>query len=451
MRHQDASLRRGPAPLLKAATVAVGVAAVLIGSGPAFAVAQEVPSPSDSARFAEADSIRASFDRPPQKPGTDWVDVAQFPLWLIGLPFRIIIVSLAEIAGEFTKAREPGFMTKGLDKLHGAGISPGFATEMGPNAGFALGFYMSTLDPVYAAAGWSFNGSQIYRGGVQLGEETNGFAAELAWKRYAQARFFGIGPNTDERFETRYRRDFWDSDTRFTISRAKFSGALGLGFESNEVSPASGGGRPPIDEFFNPDSLYGATQPTKYVHGEMAVTLDLRRDHEFQQRGWLLRAHWFPYFGVSGTDSDFQRLRGEAFAYLPANVRQNLAFRVRADLTVGEKGGGAPFFHLAELGGTESLRAFPDGRFRDNDALVFNLEWRYEIWRELQERSRVETFLFWDEGAVADKLSNVSLSDFHSSFGVGFRVVSGQGLSSVVYVAFGSEGIRPAVAATVPF
>jgi outer membrane protein assembly factor BamA len=82
---------------------------------------------------------------------------------------------------------------------------------------------------------------------------------------------------------------------------------------------------------------------------------------------------------------------------------------------------------------------------------VFNLEWRYEIWRELQERSRVETFLFLDEGAVADELSRVSLPDFRSSFGVGFRVVSGQGLSSVVYVAFGAEGVRPAVAATVPF
>ena len=435
---------------LRSGTAAAWFAA-LVTFGPPPASAQQTPAPSDSARFAVADSIRSSFDRPPPKPGTDWVDVAQFPLWLIGLPFRIIIVSLSEIAGQFTKAQEPGFLAKGLETLHGAGISPGFATEMGPNAGFALGFYMSTYDPVYAAAGWSFNGSQTYRAGVQLGEQMNGLTGEVSWRRYSQARFYGIGPDTDERFETRYRRDFWDNDARFTLTRSKFEGALGVGFESNEVSPASGGGRPPIDEFFDPESLYGATQPTRYVRGELALTADLRRDHEFQQRGWLLRVNWFPYFGVSGTDSNFHRLRGEALAYLPANVRQNLAFRVRADLTVGERGGGAPFFHLVELGGSGSLRAYPDGRFRDNDALVFNLEWRYEIWRELQERSRVETFLFLDEGAVADELSRVSLPDFRSSFGVGFRVVSGQGLSSVVYVAFGAEGVRPAVAATVPF
>ena len=132
-------------------------------------------------------------------------------------------------------------------------------------------------------------------------------------------------------------------------------------------------------------------------------------------------------------------------------MRQNLAFRVHAEWTVLERGEGVPFFHLSEVGGTESSRAFPDGRFRDKDALIFNLEWRYEIWRELQERSRVETFIFLDVGAVAAELNRVSLSDFRSSIGAGFRIVSQAGLSNVVYVAFGKDGVRPAVAATVPF
>jgi len=44
--------------------------------------------------------------------------------------------------------------------------------------------------------------------------------------------------------------------------------------------------------------------------------------------------------------------------------------------------GHAPFFNLAQLGGTKRLRGYPDGKYRDKHLLLAQAEWRFPIfWR----------------------------------------------------------------------
>ena len=56
-------------------------------------------------------------------------------------------------------------------------------------------------------------------------------------------------------------------------------------------------------------------------------------------------------------------------------------------------GQGVPFYHLASLGSERGGRAYHQLRFRDLAMAAFMLEWRWEVWRELHERSRIEDLL----------------------------------------------------------
>lgn len=63
------------------------------------------------------------------------------------------------------------------------------------------------------------------------------------------------------------------------------------------------------------------------------------------------------------------------------------------------------------------------GTLRTPDMASLSAEWRYEIWRELHDRMRLEGFVFGDEGAVARRLDEVASSDWRPSFGAGLRLV----------------------------
>ncbi len=69
-------------------------------------------------------------------------------------------------------------------------------------------------------------------------------------------------------------------------------------------------------------------------------------------------------------------------------------------------------------------------------------EWRYEVWRELHERGRVESFLLMDTGTVGRKFSRMSLSDLRWSFGFGARLVWGAEVRWLGALAFGKDGAR---------
>ncbi len=104
--------------------------------------------------------------------------------------------------------------------------------------------------------------------------------------------------------------------------------------------------------------------------------------------------------------------------------------------------GGVPFTHLASLGDKQGGRAYKRDRFRDRDLLALMSEWRYEVWRELHNRGRVEGFVFADAGSVDHRLADISLSQLRGSYGFGFRVLWDSQLRGITYLAIGGEGVR---------
>ncbi len=109
------------------------------------------------------------------------------------------------------------------------------------------------------------------------------------------------------------------------------------------------------------------------------------------------------------------------------------------------KTGDVPFYHLASLGGRRSAIGFPVNRFADLDMVSVTAEWRFEIWRDIHNSSRIETFLHFGEGAVARRLDDIESPDWHESYGFGFRVATPEDLLGVLFLGFSDESFHVSV------
>lgn len=79
--------------------------------------------------------------------------------------------------------------------------------------------------------------------------------------------------------------------------------------------------------------------------------------------------------------------------------------------------GNTPFREMALLGGDDIMRGYYDGRFRDNQQMAVQAEYRKELF------SRVGITLFGAYGDVAEDLGAFDLADFKYTVGAGLRVM----------------------------
>ena len=74
-----------------------------------------------------------------------------------------------------------------------------------------------------------------------------------------------------------------------------------------------------------------------------------------------------------------------------------------------------PFYLQPTLGGSTTLRSVSDYRFRDNNLLYLNAEYRWEAFGGL------DMALFTDFGKVAPEPGDLDLSDLEHAYGIGLR------------------------------
>jgi len=100
------------------------------------------------------------------------------------------------------------------------------------------------------------------------------------------------------------------------------------------------------------------------------------------------------------------------------------------------KDGDVPWWDLNAFGSDSTLRGYHDGRFRDKNSVLYQLEFRqafdvtftpapFWILKQFKIRAPMAVF-FYDYGRVYDKIGNIDLFDFkgyHSSYGVSFRFI----------------------------
>jgi len=236
------------------------------------------------------------------------------------------------------------------------------------------------------------------------------------WREATQVGFFGIGTNTSIDDRTNYLFQQPYGSALLTIFPTRKIMMLRGGVEFTQWSQQPGeGSSPSVEERYTPETLPGLGATVNYLHTQATIGLDWRTSPEYSRRGVFLGATLHDY-----KDRDdnfgFQMVQYEGIAHLPI-LREAwvLSFRGRVQTAIDKDGQQTPFFMLPALGGGSTLRAYSSWRFRDQNSLLLQAEWRIMVNRYL------DLAFFYDTGKVAAHRSDLDLDGLKDDYGAGVR------------------------------
>ena len=188
------------------------------------------------------------------------------------------------------------------------------------------------------------------------------------------------------------------------------------GVEFTQWSQEPGEGRTPsVETVYTPAELPGLGAKVTYLHSQGTVGLDWRTSPGYSRRGAYLAATLHDY-----KDQDdafgFQMVEYEGIAHVPI-LRETwvLSFHARMQHANESDDQQIPFFMLPALGGGSSLRGYSSWRFRDQNSLLLQAEWRIMINRYL------DLAFFYDAGKVTARTKDLDLDGLKDDFGFGVR------------------------------
>jgi hypothetical protein len=155
------------------------------------------------------------------------------------------------------------------------------------------------------------------------------------------------------------------------------------------------------------------------------------RDNIFQPTmGSFHQASFINYQPFLGSQYTFSQYQLDFRKYLEIISSHILAIQAWYSFTAGQ----APFQQISLIGGSDIMRGYFEGRYRDHHAMVYQVEYRLPIYRKLG------LVLFGSAGQVAGKISEYRLPRFKYGAGLGFRYkLNEEGLNFRLDLAFGNQ------------
>lgn len=262
------------------------------------------------------------------------------------------------------------------------------------------------------------------------------FAGLSAMHRdYPEIEYFGAGPRSSKDTETLWGlRDSWVSATAGVRPFAHFEiGAIGRFLsEDASLSPESSSGG---SVFFR--APFSPLNSTSFAQTASFLQIDyLDREGE-PHSGGLYWAGVANYSDLSSGAHSFYRAAAELQQYISfLNGTHVIALHGRAEFSDPRRGNLVPFYLQPVLGGPDTLRGFEPFRFRDNNAVVFNAEYRWQLYQGL------DAALFADGGQVFTDWRRIELRHLETSFGFGLRFLQRERVFLRLDTGFSREGFQ---------
>ena len=340
---------------------------------------------------------------------------------------------LIDKVGDGTSEPKSGFYPEFSNMITGAGwvsVGPGYRQYLNDD---------HLLLDTSAAVSWRFYKMMQARvEGLDLADGHLLLGAQGMWRDNTQVNFFGIGPDPVDADQSQYRLQALDLvgyGSWFFNDWLRFDGTVGF-LPQPKVMPPGGTFKedfPFSRVLFPTDPAMSLSQQPDFLHSTASLTADTRDNHGHPTSGGRYRAALTTYSDRTNDVFSFSQYEAEATHFFPlADRRWVLAFRgwtLFSDVGPGHE---IPFYLMPSLGGQNTLRAYHNYEFHDQNLLVVNAESRWAIF------THVDAALFFDAGSVAAAYRDLNLDN--TSWGAGLRLHTERTTIARLDVAKGPPG-----------
>jgi len=318
--------------------------------------------------------------------------------------------------------------------------------NMATGSGFALGpeFFREDLADgqirLNISAAVSTHLWQKYQAGVTAphlaGDRV--FLKLVAVRRdYRALEFYGMGIDSTRHCRSGYRLE----DTSLEAIAAfrpmrniRLGGSLG-GLWA-DIRPGESDDFPAMQRIFDDVSAPGLDHQANFLRASIFGQIDYRDDPSGPKSGGNYVSEYTWYDDWSLGRFSFNRWDVDAQQYIPFfNKSRRFALRMRMTMTDAARRQRVPFYLQPFIGGSDDLRGFRPYRFTGPNAVVYNAEYRWEIF------SGLVGALFFDAGKVMADRGNLAMSDLETSSGFGFRFNARNRTFIRLDVGFSHEGV----------
>lgn len=240
---------------------------------------------------------------------------------------------------------------------------------------------------------------------------------------HTQEDFYGPGSNSrlEDRVSYRQRTTTLEANGGLRMSRWLLVGG-GVGYLNPAIGVGTDSLYPSIEQMFTDDTAPGLSAQPNFLRPRVFAEFDFASPAALPRTGGRYRVD-YSYFadGDLGRYS-FERWEFDLQQYVSfLRGRRVFAFRGLGSFSDPRAGHTVPFYFQQWLGGSHSLRGFRDFRLRDRHLVLFQAEYRWEVFPAL------DAVIFYDAGKVAPVRREINFKDFETNWGTGFRVGTDDG------------------------
>jgi outer membrane protein assembly factor BamA len=253
-----------------------------------------------------------------------------------------------------------------------------------------------------------------------------------------QTAYYGPGPDSHKTGRTNFRREDLAFDFRLGLRphRRLFMGMTAGGAIIN-VGPGTSTVYASADRTYTPRQTPGIDEQTDYGHVGPFVQVDFRDKPADPHRGGNYVVRYVYFHDDELFRYSFRRLEATVEQYVPLlNEKRVFALRAQTDFSFTNETTLVPFYMQPTLGGSDDLRGYRQFRYYDNNRLVMNAEYRWEVIPAL------DMAVFADAGKVFHRPGEFSLTRLKAAGGFGARFKSRDAVVFRLDTGFSREGFQ---------
>lgn len=241
---------------------------------------------------------------------------------------------------------------------------------------------------------------------------------DFRYRDYPQEDFFGIGNTSVLANQTSYGIESTDIVGRALVNLLPWlSVGADIGYFNPIIGPGTDDSVRSIEELFVDVQAPGLTavEQPNFLHNTLFAEVDYRDQRGFPTRGGFYRAAFGTWEDTELEQFDHHRFDAEASQFFGVTPRQVVALRVGLSYVNNETGHRVPFYFLPYVGGSDTVRGYDEFRFRDENVLFLNAEYRIKV------HQFVQVAPFFDAGEVREDWEDIGPGELKTSYGIGLR------------------------------